>query len=186
MKNIVLTGFMGTGKTTIGQEVARQLDRSFVDLDNVIEARQGCSIRQIFEQDGEAHFRKLEADLCREAAIWENHVIATGGGALVNAENLAVLAAQNLVICLDCEPNALWERLAAATDRPLLDSADRKERILSLLQARQPAYAKIPHHVDTTHLTTDEISAEIISLYNHQQTNDKNKGQTTNDRNNTR
>lgn len=172
MRNIVLTGYMGTGKTTVSFEVARRLNWPFVDMDSLIESRQGRTVRRIFEQDGEPYFRQLETALCREiAADWQGHVVATGGGALVNAQNLAVLTPQNLVVCLDCDPQVLYERLAHATNRPLLDSPAPQERLLALLRERQPAYARIPHHVDTTHRPVEAIAADILRLW--QMANDR-------------
>ena len=165
LRNIVLTGFMGTGKSTVGRGLARRLGYQFVDMDTLLESRQGRTIRHIFETEGEAHFRQLEADLCRELAGWHDHVIATGGGALVDAKNLATFSHHNLVICLDCAPDALWARLEAAQNRPMLDSDDKKARLLELLQQRQPAYARIPHHVDTTHRAINEIVTEIQVLW---------------------
>lgn len=165
MRNIVLTGFMGTGKSTVGRALATALDWPFVDLDDLLEQREGRPIRAIFETEGEAHFRQLEAALCREAAAWQQHVIATGGGALTFAHNRAAFEAENLVICLTCEPELLWERLAAATNRPMLDSEDRKTRLLSLLAARQPAYARIQHQVDTGRRSLAEVVAEILHLW---------------------
>ncbi|MFL7810701.1 MAG: shikimate kinase, partial [Anaerolineae bacterium] len=85
--NIILTGFMGTGKTSVAQEVARRLDRSFVDMDVEIESRAGKAISAIFAEDGEAAFREIEAQLCRELSQQRDLVIATGGGALVNPAN---------------------------------------------------------------------------------------------------
>jgi len=162
---IILTGFMGTGKSTVGEEVARQLGWPFVDMDALIEAREGRSIRRIFDEAGEAHFRQLEAALCREVAGWRERVVATGGGTLVNPENLSLLASRHLVICLDCHPDVLWARLAAAEDRPMLDAGDRRARLLALLSARQPAYARIPHHVDTTHRSPAEVAEAVLSLW---------------------
>jgi len=133
-------------------------------MDTLIEERAGRSVRQIFEEAGEATFRQLESDLCRELANWRGYVIATGGGTLVNPKNLAALTRHHIV-CLDCEPETLWQRLAAADDRPMLDSADKKTRLLNLLQARQPAYARIQHHVDTTRLSIDEVVGEILENF---------------------
>ena len=164
-KNIVLTGFMGTGKSTVGRRLAKKLGRPFVDLDDLLEERQGRAIREIFEAEGEAHFRQLEADLCQEAAHWTRHVIATGGGALTFAHNLAAFVENsNLVICLDCEPEALWQRLSRSTHRPMLDSDDRKTRLLALLAERQSAYTKVPHHIDTTAGSIHNTVKEIMAL----------------------
>jgi shikimate kinase len=170
LHNIVLTGFMGTGKSSVGRRLARRLAWPFVDLDTLLEERAGRSIRQIFETEGEAHFRALESDLCRETAAWPHHVIATGGGALVNSANLAYYQGQSLLICLDCEPEVLWQRLARSTNRPLLDSPDRKTRILSLLDQRQAAYARIEHHIDTTHLGVGQVAQAALNLWQATQT----------------
>ena len=160
-QNIILTGFMGTGKSSVGEALAKRLDRPFVDMDTLIEEREGRSVRQIFEEAGEAYFRQLESALCREIAAWRGCVIATGGGTLVNPKNLAALKG-HYIVCLDCEAETLWQRLAAADDRPMLDSADKKTRLLNLLQARQSAYARIPHHVDVTQLSIDEAADEVL------------------------
>ncbi len=165
MQNIVLTGFMGTGKSTVGQELARRLDWPFIDMDTLVEARQEMPIRRIFETRGEAHFRRLERDLCREVAGLTRRVIATGGGALIDPANLRVMSADNLVICLDCRPEALWQRLAADSARPMLDAADRKARLLSLLAARTPAYARIKRHIDVSERPAQAIAAEIVTLF---------------------
>ncbi len=164
-RNIVITGFMGTGKSTIGRILAQKLGYDFIDMDALIEDRQGRTIREIFEREGESYFRQLESDLCRELAGWWRYVIATGGGTLTNPENLAVFRAKNLVICLDCDPEILWLRLSASEDRPMLDSADKKARLLALLAQRQPAYAKIEHHIDTTHRNVEAIVAEARALW---------------------
>jgi len=165
MQNIILTGFMGTGKSTVGQELARQLDWPFVDMDTLIEARQGMPIRRLFETRGEAAFRRLESDLCRELAARRRHVIATGGGALIDPANLQAMSAGNLVICLGCRPEVLWRRLSADSDRPLLDADDRRARILSLLAARQPAYARIERHIDVSDRPVAAIAADILTLF---------------------
>lgn len=161
--NLVITGFMGTGKTTVGRILAQRLGRPFVDMDALIEKREGRSIEEIFAAEGEAYFRELEAALCRELAPPQGLVIATGGGALVNPVNLALMQSGGLVVCLDGEPEVLWERLATANDRPLLQGPDGRARLEALLQARQAAYARIPHHVDTTHRSPQEVAEEILT-----------------------
>ena len=163
-RNIVITGFMGVGKSTVGQALAQKLNYEFVDMDDLIEERQGRTIREIFETEGETFFRQLESALCRELSGRQGQVIATGGGALVNPENLAIFSARHLVICLDCDPEVLWLRLAAAENRPMLDSDDRKERLFALLAQRQPAYASIEHHIDVTRRSPEAIVAEARAL----------------------
>jgi shikimate kinase len=167
MRNIILTGFTGTGKTTIGQRLAQALDVPFVDMDRLIEERQGRAIREIFAQEGEPYFRQQEAEMCQELSLWQGYVIATGGGTLVNEDNLNVFASrENLVICLDCEARVVWRRLANANDRPLLDSTDAKEkreRIFALFEQRKEAYARIEQHIDTTSCAIEDIVQRIIA-----------------------
>ena len=165
MKNIILTGFMGTGKTTVGKKVAAILGREFVDMDAVIEAREGRPISRIFAAEGEAYFRQLETTLCRELAARQGLVIATGGGALVNANNLAVMAATGLVICLDCAPAVLWQRIGQSENRPMLaqNDAGRIARLTALLEQRAPAYARIRHHLDVTRLSPDQAAEQIAN-----------------------
>jgi len=168
VKNIVLTGFMGTGKTTVGRLVATELQREFVDMDTLIEQREGRAISQIFAQQGEAYFRQLEANLCHELAEQKGLVIATGGGALVPEANLRVMEQSGLVICLDCEPAILWQRIGQSEDRPMLAAQDesRFNRLEELLIQRAPAYERIKHHLDVTHLTPEEAAQRISELVN--------------------
>jgi shikimate kinase len=166
--NIILTGFMGVGKSTIGRLVATKLGRKFVDMDTLIEQREGRSIPQIFAEAGEACFRRLEADLCRELARQQSLVIATGGGALVSEENLRVMGTGGLVICLDCAPAVLWERIGQSDNRPMLADRDegRLARLSTLLAQRGPAYARIQHHLDVTHLTPAQAARRVCELAN--------------------
>jgi len=164
--HLILTGFMGTGKTTVGRILARRLGRPFVDMDALIEAREGRTIAAIFAEEGEGYFRRLEAALCRELAAQEGLVIATGGGALVDPRNLAVMQASGLIVCLDGEPAALWERLAGVVDRPLLAGPDGRARLEALLATRREAYARIPHHVETTGRTPEEVAEAVLGLWN--------------------
>ena len=166
MNNITLTGFMGTGKSTVGQLVAAQLNRQFVDMDTIIEQREGGAISQMFATDGEPYFRQLEAALCRELAAQSELVIATGGGALVDETNLGVMEQGGLVICLDCEPDTLWERIGHSEDRPMLAERDngRFDRLAALLEARTPAYMQIKQHIDVTHLFPQEVAERVYEL----------------------
>ena len=161
--NIVLTGFMGTGKSSVGQEVARRLGWPFLDVDDEIVARAGKAISDIFQEEGEAAFRALEAEVCRELSDRHGVVIATGGGALVDSRNRRRMMASGPVFCLSCAPHGILERLAGVQDRPLLDVEDRREEIERLLGARQDAYAAIPRQIDTTELTTGEVAERVIA-----------------------
>ncbi len=158
-RSLVLTGFMGTGKTTIGRRVSALTGRPFVDTDNEIVRRAGKSIPTIFRDDGEAAFRALEQRVCKALAHVPGLVIATGGGMLVNAENRALMMAVALVVCLEASPEVIEARLRADADRPL--AANWRE----LLMARQSAYAEIPIHVDTGSRSVNEVAEELIERW---------------------
>ena len=161
--NIVITGFMGTGKSSVGREVARRLNRPFFDMDDEIQAQAGKSIPAIFAEDGEPAFRAIEARVCRALSRRRGIVIATGGGALVDPENRRRMMASGPVFCLSCAAAQILERLAPARDRPLLDVNDRQSEIERLLVQRQDAYASIPRQVDTTLLSVDEVATQVIA-----------------------
>jgi 3-dehydroquinate synthase len=165
-RNIVLTGFMGTGKTTVGREVAWRLGRPFVDMDREIEARAGKPVPRIFAEDGEAVFRKMEAELCVELAAERGMVIATGGGALIDPANRAAMAERSTIVCLTCAPEEILHRVrgGGAGERPLLDCGDPRAEIERLLAARRAAYAKIPWQVETTGRSVAEIAAHVIRV----------------------
>jgi 3-dehydroquinate synthase len=163
-RNIVITGFMGVGKSEVGREVARRLGREFVDMDTLIEQRVGMTIPDIFAQRGEGFFRQQERQLCQELAQKRGLVIATGGGALIPEENRQTLGTSGLLVCLNCEVEEVLQRLAQAEDRPLLEMADRRGRIETLLAERREAYSRIPHQIDTTGLTVEEVAERVIAL----------------------
>jgi 3-dehydroquinate synthase len=171
-KTVILTGFMGTGKTAVGREVARRLDVPFVDMDAEIEARAGKSIPCIFSEQGEAAFREMEAALIRDLSTSRGRwtelaagaVIATGGGALVDPDNLALMREHGIVICLDADPDAILRRVGDSGYRPLLDVDDPSAEIERLQAARHEAYMTIPWHVDTTDLAVQQVAARVMAL----------------------
>ncbi len=163
-RNIVLTGFMGTGKSAVGSRVAQRLGRPFVDMDAVLEQRAGKTIATIFAEHGEPAFRQMEAELCLELAAPRGLVIATGGGALVPTVNRQIVAAGSLLICLTAPPELVLERLAHDVRRPLLAVPDRLERIRHLIEQRSEAYAAIPHQIDTADLTVEQVVEEVIRM----------------------
>lgn len=165
-RHIVLTGFMGTGKSTVARYVAARAQRPFVDMDQVIETRSGQPIHRIFAEQGEAVFRALEAALLQELAAQDGLVIATGGGTLVDPANRAALGSRAVVICLQASIYELQRRLADSADgvRPLLAGEDAAQRIHSLLAARLPAYAKIPLQLDTTGLSPAAVGDRVLAM----------------------
>ncbi len=165
-RNIILTGFMGTGKSAVGRLVARKLGLNFVDTDNEIEKRSGASIRNIFSWFGEAHFRSLEKDLCREIAKQEGQVVATGGGMPVDPENRRLLSSAGIVVCLKCEPQEVMRRVENGTDRPMLQAEHPVQRVIRLLQERESAYGVFPFQLDTTHLSVESVVGRILAVSN--------------------
>lgn len=159
--NIVLTGFMGTGKSTVGKLVAEKLGRPFVDTDEEIVKQAGKAIPEIFAQAGEAVFRHMERRVCRFFAGQSGYVIATGGGMLVDEGNRAVMLTSGLVVCLNGSPEAIQQRLQTDhTERPLL-----KGDWQSLLEKRRPAYNTIPNQIDTNDRSPAQIAEEIVGLW---------------------
>ena len=170
--NIVLTGFMGSGKSAVARAVAERLGRPLVDMDDVIARRAGMSIPDIFARQGEEAFRRLERALCQELAAPTGRVIATGGGALVDPTNRDELARGGHLICLDGDPDELLRRVGDGVGRPMLrpDGAaegspdDAEARFRALWRERRPAYAAIPYHVDTTVRPQGEVVDAVIAL----------------------
>ncbi|MDD5296990.1 MAG: shikimate kinase [Rhodocyclaceae bacterium] len=141
--NIFLVGMMGAGKTTVGRQLARRLRLRFVDSDHEIEARCGVKIPVIFEIEGEDGFRRRESQVLGELAEEPGLVIATGGGAVLRAENRACLATHGTVIYLAVPPQYLWERTRHDVNRPLLQVENPRKRIEELHAARDPLYREV-------------------------------------------
>jgi len=143
-KNIILTGFMGTGKTTVGKLLAKKLNRDFIDTDQLIEKRQGLTIPEIFADMGEAAFRRMEADMALELGEQEGLVISTGGRFMLDPANVAALSSKGRVFCLVATPQEILSRLKKDKDnrRPLLDVINPREQIVELLQERKKGYQR--------------------------------------------
>jgi shikimate kinase len=163
--NIILVGFMGTGKTATARLVARRLERQLIDMDALIESREGLKVSAIFAEKGEPYFRERERELVLELAERRNLVIAAGGGVVINPENISHFNRTGVVICLKASPEAILRRVGAETHRPLLEGEDKARRIIEVLDSRRPLYDAIPHQVDTSHLTPDLAAARVIALY---------------------
>ena len=164
LTNIVLLGFMGTGKSSVGRELADRLQLSFVDLDEDIVVKCGCSIPTLFEEQGEEAFRKIEADSVNYWANRDSVVISCGGGVVTNPSNLKVLAEKGLLICLTASAETILKRVGHDANRPLLTAPDRKERIQKLLKERAPLYEQIELRVATDHKTLDQVVDEVLKI----------------------
>jgi shikimate kinase len=166
MKNLVLVGFMGSGKTSAGKLAAQRLGMKFVDMDEVIEQRHGKTISQIFEMKGEAFFRQQERALVRELAFAQDRVIATGGGIVLDGNNLRDFSRTSVVICCWVDAPVAYERTKQAQHRPLLKAdADPLACIESLLHQREPLYKAIPNRIDTSAMSVEQQADEIVRMY---------------------
>lgn len=162
MKNIVLTGFMGTGKTAVGKELSKLLNMQLVDVDTEVEKSQKMSITEIFKQFGEPRFREIETEMIRKISENKNIVISTGGGAVLKQENMDVLRKNGVIICLMATPETIFKRTCHNSDRPLLQVENPLERIKELLNFRRPFYEKADVMIDTEGKSPLQIAEEII------------------------
>ena len=164
--NVALFGFMGVGKSAVGRTLAEKMGLGFVDLDEEIVGRAGRDIASIFREDGEAAFREMEKEVTRDIAALDHQVIACGGGAVLDGENLRRLRKGSTMILLTAEPETILGRVEAEGEtRPLLTRGNRIERIRSLFSARQPRYLKAADIVvDTSGRTPEQVADEIMDL----------------------
>tara|TARA_R110000850_G_scaffold22504_28_gene66689 strand:- start:1106 stop:1660 length:555 start_codon:yes stop_codon:yes gene_type:complete len=161
-RNLILIGFMGTGKTTIGKQVAKSLGFRFVDTDQLISQKAGKSIPDIFEDEGEETFRELETDVLQGCAAAENQVIATGGGIVTKTTNHAILKQVGYVIWLQASPETIYDRVRRNRNRPLLQTEDPEKTIRDLMEQRVGLYeAAQDMAVTTDGLTLDETAYGI-------------------------
>ena len=147
---ISLIGLPGSGKSTVGRQLARRLQLPFSDSDQAIEARLGCPIREFFEREGEARFRDIEAEVIDGLSQQGAGVLSTGGGAVLRPENRERLRARGRVIYLKSHPEELIRRLRHDTNRPLLQVADPMAKLRELFAARDPLYRQTAHFVVET------------------------------------
>ena len=160
-RSVVLTGFMGTGKTTVGRILADRLGYGFVDTDEVIESRAG-PIPEIFERDGEEAFREMERSVARELAGRTGLVVATGGRMMLDPECAACLERDADVICLTADPDTIIERIGDTAPRPLLAGPNAPERVRELLAERAEGYGRFAS-VDTEGRRAEEVAAAVMS-----------------------
>jgi shikimate kinase len=147
---ISLVGLPGSGKSTVGRQLARRLAIPFVDSDHVIEARLGCSIREYFEREGEERFRDLESQVLDELTLATEGVLSTGGGAVLRPANRALLHERCRVIYLRSSPEEVFRRVKHDRSRPLLQVADPMARLRDLYNLRDPLYRETAHFVIET------------------------------------
>jgi len=163
-RNIILAGFMGTGKTAVGRMLADSLGVTFIDSDHEIERQAGMSISRLFATRGEADFRAAEKQFSRELASKTGLVVATGGGMPLDPENRKLLSSAGLVVCLHCDEAELLDRVAEDDSRPLLSGEDRLGRARELLKQRKPAYHSLPFHVVTSRMSVQQVVEKLRHL----------------------
>ncbi len=163
MKNIILVGFMGTGKSAVGRLLARRLNRPFVDLDERIAGEAQRSIPEIFASEGEHGFRKRESEAVEWASGLKDHVIATGGGVMLDEANVTRLKKSGLLVCLSARPDIIVRRtLSSLPSRPLLNGPDPAAKVQELLKLRSPFYALADRTVDTSDRSVEQAAEQVL------------------------
>ena len=155
---------MAVGKSAVGRALAKRLKRRFVDLDRVIEKSEQMKVKDIFSRKGEAYFRRLEKQKLAQVLEQENQIIATGGGLVMDEDNVRLLRENSLLICLTASAEVLLKRAGTGAKRPLLKGGDRRERIEDLLKQREKNYAQAHAAIDTSDLTIGEIVEKVVGL----------------------
>lgn len=165
--NLVLCGFMGTGKSTLGPLLSERLKFSFIDLDALIEQQQSCRITDIFADQDEAAFRDLETQALQGVLAQDQQVIAVGGGVVVRTSNCALIEQRARLVCLTASIDVLLERLAGDDTRPLLQGSDAKQKMIQLLDQRRGVYESIAWQMVTNHKTFEQCVEEIYQEWMH-------------------
>ncbi|MGK5093736.1 shikimate kinase [Deltaproteobacteria bacterium TL4] len=160
--NIVLIGFMGVGKTTIGRKLARRLGYYFLDMDHQIEQEQGCSIAEIFDYAGESCFRNLETQLLQRLISVHNTVLSTGGGIITTEGNIQLMKKIGKLVYLKAPVEVILARLENDTKRPLLRTENAEEKIRTLLEKRSPLYAQADYVFESDQTPIPMIITQII------------------------
>lgn len=165
MRNVVLIGFMGTGKTSTGKLLANRLGYFFIDTDNKIEIDNKISINDMFAQYGEKYFRDKEAEAIHKVAECHNAVISTGGGVVLNEDNMVALRRNGIIITLKASVDVILERTGRRKNtRPLLKEEDRRQIIVDLLETRDSLYQRADLIIDTSELSPLQVTDEIIKF----------------------
>ncbi|MBN2190148.1 MAG: shikimate kinase [Candidatus Aureabacteria bacterium] len=164
--NIVLFGFMASGKSTVAKILSQKLNMKYIEMDDVIEKEAGMPIPEIFSKKGEQYFRNLEKILSERLSSSDNLIISTGGGVVLNEENIRNLRKNGITFSLMVSPENVIKRTEKSTHRPLLNMPDRKNQVGRLLLQRKTHYEKADHIIDTNGLSPENVADAIIKKLN--------------------
>ncbi len=162
MDSIVLCGFMGSGKTVVGKELAKIMGCRFIDTDELIEQEQGVAIKAIFATRGEDYFRDLEHDICARIADMKNCVISTGGGAMTFQRNIDVLKGKSSIVFLDASFPIICDRIGSSTNRPLFADRDKAK---SLYDERKSKYSAAADYIINGDMSARKTALEIAEIF---------------------
>jgi len=168
MKNIVLVGFMGTGKTAAAKLIASDLELEYVSIDALIAGKEKTDIKSIFSDKGEPYFRDLEKSIVKEISNKNGQVIDTGGGIVIDPENVIMLKKNGIVICLWASPGVVHKRTKHSEARPLLNVSDPEMRIKELLDSRREYYERADFHINTDELDAKSVADAIREIFNEE------------------
>ncbi|MGE5328907.1 MAG: shikimate kinase [Deltaproteobacteria bacterium] len=163
--NLVFTGFMGTGKSSVAKQAALELNLKFVDVDKEIEHTASMSISDIFASFGEEYFRKIESQMIKEYSLKTGMVISTGGGVVLNTENIKNLRKNGIIILLKARPEVIFRNVSKDKSRPLLNYENPMNRIIELLEQRKPYYENNDFEIDVSELSIEEAAEKAVEIF---------------------
>ncbi len=164
MQTVVLTGMMGSGKTTTGQILANCTGAEFIDLDLMIEKNQNCTISEIFATKGESYFRKIESKILMDIFNRQNQVISLGGGTFENTSTRNFLLKNSIVIYLETSPETIFERIKNDTSRPLLANGVTIEKIQKIIAKRKQNYETALYKISTDNKSPNQVVEKILGV----------------------
>ena len=162
--NIYLVGFMGTGKSSVGRQLAKEKKWNFVDLDELIELKEQRRVVDIFAKEGEAYFRKIEKKVLKQVSTQDKFVVACGGGVVLDKDNIKLMKKTGVIVCLSATSEEILKRVSTNNCRPLLNVDKPKKRIELLLKMRTPYYMQADKLIETTGLSVKQVAKKISKI----------------------